>query len=484
NIDGTFVVPSEPDEQYGIHRSNAQFVHIHLLPEDIYGRSRGESTYFPPFVIKWTAVDESSCGTTITWDGKDWPFEGSIQSPGFPNAYNPHTSCRWLLNTAMEKRGQLNFKLSFEYFDVPAKTIDCDENFVRISAKSGPIQQLYSRKICNRQKGAVADPIVLPLANSVSISFMSSDRIGGGFSLNYKLDCDNFVDNHAYISSFGINIHYECTTTIIAKHSEWIVVKFAEISDGLVCNNIGNSEILTINDEPILCNTHPNSRLRPLIFKDINHAALKYSSNGNSSFSAIVRTMAKPDCFLLYDRTSEYSGRTEIESTPFQNCTIQIAAAGRMVFRITNIDFGANSTKLCTPGIHVYDYFVVGHPNIFGKRFHRICEPKDSEWAISDDEMITIVAESSRNASMTPSFIVEWEVFHDVCNKTFAEPAGFIVLDAEHLHSDCQFLIKFETDHNVVLKVNSMDIPCEHGNLIIRNGLSSDSPMLNSIGHQ
>ncbi|GMT21251.1 hypothetical protein PFISCL1PPCAC_12548, partial [Pristionchus fissidentatus] len=486
NTDGTLVVPIKHQKQYGIHRSSSSFVHIHLVPD--YARLADHSANnvttasFPPFIIKWTAVDDSSCGASITWDEKNWPFEGSIQFPGFPNAYNPHTSCQWQLNSALENRGQLNFKLSFEYFDIPAKT--CDENFIRISAKTGHRQKLNSRKMCNRRSDNVGEPIVLSMADSVSISFLSSDRIGGGFSLNYKLDCDNFVDDHAYISSLDINIHYECITTIVAKHNEWIVVKFVEISDDLVCNNRESTETLTINDNPIFSMTHPNRRLRPLIYKGIQNAALKYSSNGNSSFIVIVRKTTEPDCFRVYDQTSEYAGRIEIESAQSQSCTIQITTAGRIRYRITNIDFGANRTAFCTPRIYVYDYYVGADPPFFGNQLQRICEADDSDWVASDEEMITIIAESDRNTSVTPSFTVEWEVIHNVCNKTFSEPAGFIIFDDEYLHRDCQFLIKFESDHNIALKVNSMNIPCGHGNLMIRNGQSIESPLLNSIGHQ
>jgi hypothetical protein len=54
---------------------------------------------------------------------------GSIHSPNYPDNYDKNLDCRWLID--IDK----NYVIWFAFADVDMPTLDCEQNFVKVSAE-------------------------------------------------------------------------------------------------------------------------------------------------------------------------------------------------------------------------------------------------------------------------------------------------------------------------------------------------------------
>lgn len=68
---------------------------------------------------------------------------GSIHSPNYPGNYDNNLDCRWLID--IDK----NFVILFAFADIDMPTLDCEDNFVKVSAE-------LEENLCNLEETSSA----------------------------------------------------------------------------------------------------------------------------------------------------------------------------------------------------------------------------------------------------------------------------------------------------------------------------------------
>uniref|UniRef100_A0A0N5A6L6 Cubilin n=1 Tax=Parastrongyloides trichosuri TaxID=131310 RepID=A0A0N5A6L6_PARTI len=434
-------------------------------------------------------------------------FEGTIQSPNYPNNFFQNLDCLWILNStgaAMSHLADHVIKVDFIDFDIPSKKDEmyCESNSLQLKPSSS---KQYEYIFCNNDK-----PYNSYTYNGegLEIKFHSETMNNGrGFLLSYKSSCEKhfFTENgtiksvnYPDPSSHPIN----CTYVIYAPPTKGIKLKikgFELEQEPSICYGPPNDDIKDyvkfsgphssnkMFNKKHICKRHPfippngdiiTSATRPLVINYVSSGSPK-----NKGFLFEYETF-ELGCGGIFNEPNGTISSPNFPDGYLENifCVYEINVESEKLIRITfdrfDIEASSNEKDHCNNDVvSIYENYITEaeHGELIGEFCGSILPPS----IVSKSNKLTIVLRTDRSVKGVGFNLTYESIDNDSnCDQLFTEPSGVIEYNgtANPNWVVCNYHIRLPRNKKILIKFDNYTIPCLDASLHLRNGLGMDSP--------
>ncbi|GMT10508.1 hypothetical protein PFISCL1PPCAC_1805, partial [Pristionchus fissidentatus] len=364
-------------------------------------------------------------------------------------------------------------------------------------------------RYCNARKPP--KEIYVP-SDSALFSFNSVNGQGKGFSIDYEIVCGKkFTDPAGIIQSFNYpnraNGEFVCDYSIDApaSHAVFITFKylglqaytasecFMKRDDPDTKDYIEISGIAQLNltyNQRFLCSRYPLIANNRLVVSGGHPINIRYSTSGHQRNTGFLIEYNSTDigCGGIYTYTGKIKSPNFPEKyLPFMHCVYQINTlwSKRIKLSFETIDLESSNSPnagCIHDRIEVYTSYVSEDNK--GKLMGTFCGMLTPPPIHSENNQMAVVFKSDRSVAGA-GFYATFETTDDSyeCDQTFTASSGTIFFNGtSSVNPECDYHINIDQGHKILLKINSINMPCHKGSLKMRNGISLQSPGFSLLG--
>uniref|UniRef100_A0AC35TNA3 Cubilin n=1 Tax=Rhabditophanes sp. KR3021 TaxID=114890 RepID=A0AC35TNA3_9BILA len=444
-------------------------------------------------------------------------FEGTLESPNYPNLYFSEIDCIWLLNASISHPGLTSYHiididvLSFDVIShLPAP---CSEDYLFIIHPGNfAVTSFY----CN------SAPVPQKLTfkqDSVIVGFHSnSEGIGKGFKLSYKSVCEQHFDaengtiispNYEDSANFT-NIPFNCKFVIHGKRTQIMKLTFTHVGLAATFSECFRKEedLSDIADfikftssahldkklsQKFVCPRYPlHSPNGQLIVSMSEPFVINYGFSGdikNTGFK-FDYTLMDIGCGGIFRQNNGTIKSPNFPEKYMMNlhCIYDIVVDRdkivKLTFDIFDTEASNNMNLHCdSDKVEIYEGYI--GPDDKGQLLGTHCGTIPPPVYISSLNTIAIVFVSDRSIQGS-GFMARFEAIdiESTCDDVFTAPSGVIEYKGNNLTflETCTYQIIIPNHKRIFLTINNATIPCHTSSLTIKNGMTDEAPSFEGIG--